>query len=75
MSSKRKKKTGWWVSKPRNGIIEVVRAKSGKVVCTLDVSDFKDEKRALLTANLIATLPKLVTPQLLIKLAILLPDD
>mgnify|MGYP000132527891 CR=1 FL=1 len=67
-------KGNWWVSAPKNGIIEVV-GEDSRVICTLDVEDYDNIDQANTMAEIIASLPKLLTPSVLINLIGLMKGD
>jgi hypothetical protein len=66
------KEESWWTSNSKSGFIEIVSHSTGRVICTIDISDYETEEEAKSIAEIIASLPKLLTPALVIRLAPLL---
>ncbi len=75
MPATKRHNKGWWVSFPNKGIVDVVSHETGKVVCSLSVSDYESLEDAKTMAEIIACLPKLLSPKLLMRLAKLMPKD
>lgn len=73
MKRAKPKKEGWWVSRVSDGVIEVVSYKTGKTICSLSVEDYDSVKDAETMAEVIALLPKVVTPGLINKMTKLMP--
>ncbi len=53
------KKQRWCVSRPFEGKIEVFNKENGKIICTLDISDFRNKKEAKQIATLVSFAPEL----------------
>jgi hypothetical protein len=75
MKRAKPQKEGWWVSRVSDGVIEVVSCKTGKTICSLSVEDYDSVKDAQTMAEVIALLPRLVTPGLIGKMGKLFPGD
>lgn len=56
----------WWCSVPNSGQIEITSTKTGKVICSLDVSDYSNEEEAVKMAVVIAALPEILTPKMVV---------
>jgi hypothetical protein len=72
MAGKEQYSENWWASNIESGFIEIVSQNTGRVICTIDISDYETEEQAKSIAEIIAALPKLLTPSLVIHLIPLL---
>jgi hypothetical protein len=58
----------WWVATPDSEKIEVISETTGKVICSIEISDYQTLKEAQRMAQIIASLPELLTPTMLARL-------